>query len=182
MKLPVNWGRLAFLRKPDMIVALAATVTSICALIVAVRQTEIMQEQQRASAWPHLEWLPSNYPTLAIRVANKGVGPAIVEDVRIHYAGKDYDANIRGMFNDLIGTDTFFSVISTVEGRVITPGETITMIEVEDPRALRIYAETDIRDFPRIEICYRSIYGEYWVSEGIRVRQVERCGGVWSEE
>ncbi len=179
MKFRHRLRSLVFLRKPDMIVALAATVTSICALIVAVQQTQIMQEQQRASAWPHLEWLPSNVPDFRITVSNKGLGPAIVEDVRIRYNGKDYGADIERLFRQVPGADTLNFITSTVKGRVVAPGESIDMLLIRDPDKGRFF--TILNGQPSIEICYRSVYGEYWVSQGVQVRKVERCGGVRSE-
>lgn len=76
----------------DTLIAIAATVTSVCALIVAVYQTKLSREQQLNSVWPYL----ITYPNMdekgqsTLMIANYGIGPAIVDSVRVIYKGKTY--------------------------------------------------------------------------------------------
>lgn len=82
-------------RKPfsiETIIAIAATITSVCALVVAVYQTRLTREQQLNSVWPYVlisESVDMNQQ-LTIVVTNSGIGPAIIDDVRIVYKGKEY--------------------------------------------------------------------------------------------
>lgn len=86
-------------RKPlttDTIIAIAATITSICALIVTLYQTKLTREQQLKSVWPYVMIVLSidNTGIGSISVANNGVGPAIIQRIELQYDGKNY-ANMR---------------------------------------------------------------------------------------
>jgi len=76
----------------ETIIAIAATVTSVCALIVAIYQTKLSREQQLNSVWPYLiiyESIDENQRS-SIMIANHGVGPAIIDSVRVVYKDKPY--------------------------------------------------------------------------------------------
>ena len=72
--------------KPDLAlwIGIAAVVINIITVSVYMYQAYIMQEQQHASAWPYVEWLPSfNEETYFIEITNNGIGPAIIKNMNI---------------------------------------------------------------------------------------------------
>jgi len=89
-----------FFRDPQNIIAVGVTVISLCALIVSVFQTsllneerELLREYSRASVWPHLEITlgkshdknDESISQLSLILTNSGVGPAIITDVKVTY-------------------------------------------------------------------------------------------------
>jgi hypothetical protein len=91
--------------KPELIIALCATVVSLATLAVyiyqarvMIRQAEIMQSQQHISVWPYLETLTTTVVSTDkpheayFEIENKGIGPANYkaggnESRRGHYEG-----------------------------------------------------------------------------------------------
>jgi hypothetical protein len=60
-------------------------------LVIILIQTQIMREQQRASVLPYLAIaVQSSAETTGLAVRNAGIGPAILDDVRVRYKGKDF--------------------------------------------------------------------------------------------
>ena len=94
------------LSDPQNIIALGVTIISLCAFIVSVYQTQIMQEERelmreysRASVWPRLALSASKGHNsedgrinhFELFIMNNGIGPAIITDVKVTY--KDTVAN-----------------------------------------------------------------------------------------
>ena len=93
----------SFFREPQNIIALGVSLISICALVVSVRQTQIMSEQRalmyeqaKASVWPRLEISYNKSHKLEdysvsmyeLNITNGGVGPAIITDIRVTFDGE----------------------------------------------------------------------------------------------
>ncbi len=159
-------------RKPfstDTIIAIAATVTSICALIVAVYQTKLGREQQLNSVWPYLITYESidEHQRSSLMVANYGIGPAIIDSVRIVYKGKAYHlpTQVVSELSKQLNRGEYgmpWSHTGLGKGFVIPQGQVFTWITVNDSSDNAIFRQA----VPQIKsyIYYRSIYGERWHS------------------
>jgi hypothetical protein len=150
-------------------IGIMAIVINIITVSVYMYQAHIMQTQQHASAWPYLEWLPSfNEETYYIEITNNGIGPAIIKNVAIELDGKTFPT-IDSLFLELVGTSYFPHYISTVQNRVMPPGKSIRIFQINNAKwAGTVYSEFGKHEF-KMSICYESIYGDAWTSEGMEV-------------
>lgn len=188
-----------YLLDPQLVVAIAVVLISVCALFVSLmqarimnKQYQIMEDQSKASVWPRLEVSVnvgrdpiSKVNTLnAIRVRNQGVGPAIVEGIRVKAKGK-YVKNWQELFQALQKPDSIqtFSGTQTLNRKVITATETIKWLSIKpNSQPLMIFLSQHAKDIS-IEICYRSVFKDYWVvtrkglagGEEPTYRQVDSC-------
>ena len=162
------------------LMAIGVLAVSFVALFVSVRQTSIMSEQTRllveqnkASAWPHLE-IGLNKSFLGndedgfeitqfeIKVENKGTGPAIVEAVRVLFDGQP--ATTWGEFYGLIPVPDSISSghsNSTISNTVIATNEQVQLLNLSNNKALMQYLYEHADKFS-LEICYKSVYDDYW--------------------
>jgi hypothetical protein len=75
----------------DRIVSLSAMVVGVGSLAIILYQTQLMREQQRASVLPYLMIaVQSSNESTYLTVRNGGIGPALLDDVRVRYKGRDY--------------------------------------------------------------------------------------------
>ena len=153
----------------DTIIAIAATVTSVCALLITVYQTVLIRDQQLNSVWPYLLANTSidEHGKATIQVTNNGVGPAIIEAVTIQYKGKSYKSMpdvIQAMSKQLgrgpYGVTWSHTVME--KGVVIPQGQRDTWITVVNASDYAIFRkEIETVD---ATIHYKSIYDEQWRS------------------
>lgn len=76
----------------EIIVSVCAIITSVVALFIAVKQTELMQNQQDASVWPIVTSditisQDDDESFIEFKLANVGVGPAFVRDGDLYIDG-----------------------------------------------------------------------------------------------
>jgi hypothetical protein len=173
----------------DRIVSLSAMVVGIASLFIITYQTYLMREAQAASVLPYLMvGFDSNSQGAFVMLKNQGVGPAIIEDVKVHYEGRVVNAD---PFDFYVGIrpDVNAGAIDVAKiqpGRLISDGESLRMIGVDPEVAgkelhgfilddlLKLF---DIAEVPKawlvprgavgtrkavIEITYKSIYGDRW--------------------
>jgi len=154
-------------------IGIVAVVINIITVSVYMFQAHIMQTQQHASAWPYLEWLPSfNEETYYIEITNNGIGPAIIKNVAIELDGKKF-STIDSLFVELVGTSYFPHYSSTVQNRVMPPGKSIRLFQINNEKWVgTVYSEIRKHEF-KMSICYESIYGDSWTSLGMEVVESE---------
>lgn len=182
------------LTDPQMIIAIAVAIISICALAVSIFQARVMNEQRslmveqlKSSAWPRLELRTaksqqgqeiSNYYLL---VTNKGIGPAIVEKVLVSYDG-NYYKNWWDLFQGFNLSDSIPTHISNVslKNRVIQSGEELRILGLSNNLELanEFYKRADKI---KIQICYKSVFNDffYHAREGLRGNFTEKLN--WKE-
>jgi hypothetical protein len=164
-------------RNWDALAALIAALIGVFALLVSGYTAYIQRQQVRAQVWPHL--LVGNYdPERSIGVLNKGVGPAIVRTVQVWVDDKP-QRSWKQVFETL-GQPTNGFLVSTISGNVISAGERVVAINVNDETAYRNFRNELGKRFG-IEICYCSTLGECWNysdrTQGVRASDdaVEGC-------
>jgi hypothetical protein len=73
----------------DRIVSVSAMAVGVASLFIVVYQTYLTRQVQHASVLPYLYFsLTANEEGVSVRVTNSGIGPALVDDLRIHYQGR----------------------------------------------------------------------------------------------
>ena len=174
--------------KAEMLIAVCAVVTSAIAVFIAWDQGRVMRAQQHGAVYPvvQIEGFVSATPetsAMGIRLSNSGVGPALIERVDVL---KDGDP-----VGDLAPYAAAFppgyqQSWSSLIGRAVAPGDTITPLRVDWPRgevtleqrnaAAAAWSELDV------EICYCSVFDRCWTARGLgmgvsmtRAEPVKRC-------
>lgn len=152
------------------VLALVGIFIGSVALYAALSESEAVRKQTEASVWPRLDILPIYYglegqERISIVTRNRGIGPAVIESVKVTVNSapvKSWGETIRA-----IRPEEDFRISNwTIDGSVISPGEDITMLALEEQ-----YSSADltraVRDAFRsgqaaIEICYCSVFGACW--------------------
>ena len=136
-------------------------------------QTRLLVEQNKAGAWPHLELSLTRSFSMTeegevaltgyvIGVTNKGTGPAIVEAVSVKYEGQPVQ-NWNDLYEVANRPDSVLlgHSNSSIMNKVVAPNEEINILDLDGNASLRnfVYA---LGDKISMEICYRSVYEDYW--------------------
>lgn len=170
-KIPINWERA---------IAALALVLSVTAILVSLLEVSTVRSHVKATVWPHLSLdtqSGSNRTTLQLK--NKGVGPALIQDIVMKLDGKVM-TDIETAIIDTLGTDTLVRdkayVQTDVANQVIAAGETIELFSIgnseEAKELMRIWSgQLDI------QMCYCSIQEDCWTTYLIAKATVstDRC-------
>ena len=156
----------------EMLIAVFAIIISVSTLVVYIYQSNLMKQQQKMSVWPHLTYGPSwGADYLNVILINRGIGPAIIENVNIEFDGQTLEGihQIMDMIPDSLKST--FNYSSIWPGMVVMSGEDIEMLRIREPNTVSylMNAITDNRIL--IQICYRSVYGDTWVTNGYQVEE-----------
>lgn len=160
------------------VVALMATFVSICALAVSLYQTRLARQQQLAAVWPYLSigghgTANAGSQSWGIQVANKGLGPAIIDSLTVVYAGKSqtFKTLINAVYAESAQLDSIRSLnyaINEISRKtVISAGATVELLSYDlkfsggksdNPVSEKFLSKIGLR------IYYKSLYGERWES------------------
>lgn len=158
----------------SLIVSICALVTSLMQAFimkdqfkVMVEQQKLMVEQYKASTWARIE-LGANVSVgeknfIQLFVRNAGTGPALIESVKITYNGKPY---MRwGQIYKALNINNY-TTVSTYQLRqkTLISGENISFFRTDDSN-LALAIVQNIDKF-KIEICYKSVYGAFFLHTG----------------
>lgn len=152
------------------IITFSVLLISICALVVSIYQSRVMRVQQdlmleqlKTSVWPRTEVImrTGSIDAFEVTIENKGIGPAMVEQTRIKYKG-EVITDLQTLLNKVTHINQISAYSSSViNGRVISPGEKVTMFSIQGDSAQMDFNEK-YREI-EIDVCYSSVYGDYWV-------------------
>ncbi len=160
---PVERRRTRRFLKPEMIMAMAAVVMSVCALVVSVVQVRIMREQQKAEVWPYPEiGITDNEEGLVLSFTNNGIGPALVKTVEI-----TLDGEIKKRWPEVLTailTEVPNYSYSTIRDRVFPADKGVPFLLLPPgPDAQKVndaWRSGAVR--LGIMICYCSVYDDCW--------------------
>jgi hypothetical protein len=157
----------------EMFIAVFAVIISLSTLFVYIYQSNLMKQQQKMSVWPHLTIGPSvSEDAFTLRMMNQGIGPAIIESAVI-----THDGNVLGGIQDLmtIVPDSLqapFSYSSLWQGQVIMAGEPVDLFRVTGSSGATGYLAQELgAGRILLEVCYSSVYGDTWVTNGLQVEE-----------
>ncbi len=155
-----------FSTRSEYIIAATALVLSLSTLGVYIYQAKVMKEQQHVSVWPYMEWYTGNVEDYHITAKNKGVGPAIIRKVEMLVDGKPVRGN-QELISAVLGNDWKMSYVnSTLEGRVLSPGEEVAMLRIPDVKEGRAFEEKLHQHKLQLNVTYCSVYGDCWITDG----------------
>jgi hypothetical protein len=162
--------------------AVIATLVGLLALVVSAYTAMLQQQQVRAQVWPRLQ-LMSSGSLQEVLVMNKGVGPAVIESVRVHVDGvaqRDWK-----MLEKTLGVTPAEYVQSTVNGTVISGGERYVMANFPE-RQVWERVRPQLQRMHR-RMCYCSTLQECWVvgtalNGANEYQSVDRCERNEAEE
>ncbi len=165
------------LKNPEYIIAFGVVLISVCALVVSIRQTNIMSEQRalmheqaKAAVWPRLSMGVSKSHSLEdrsvtdynINLSNAGVGPAIIKHVQVTYKG----ASVKSwweLFDQFEMDESIPRYISNsnISRNIVRGGDNVRVLRLTDnlPLANEFYTHASSISY---EIYYESIYGDMW--------------------
>ena len=158
----------------DLIVGGSAIVIAVISLIVALRQSHIMERQLAASVWPYLQYDTSNAtvegkPVMSFGVENVGVGPARVHSVSMRYGEKPI-RDVREVWTaccaDLLASGHQPAWrISTLHDEVLAPNRPKTFLLLTDEPANQPFRQRLDGDRQKISVrfCYCSVLDECWM-------------------
>ena len=175
-----------------LLVAIIAILISIATAFISLyeaklmkAQQAIMMEQSSASAWPYIQIrthsvVELNSVKLKLTIENKGVGPAIMKDVRHSIQGFEVETyNYLSKLEELY-PDFEYTLISNqqIDNIVISAKEVIVFLEFIVK--LNKGNNEDINELlnslnKEIEFCYCSIFSECWQYEHNKGGEFERC-------
>lgn len=189
-RLPFKWDF-------SILIAMIAVLISTLSAYISFKESKIMMEQQKlalrqqeASVWPYLEnttqnnYMNNTEGLFTYLIVNKGVGPAIIDDVKYKFDGKEISP--WGLFKELQEKYSHIADITQKESSnlnkaVLAPGESYIVITEKiviksnsDISAMNILNE--IGDLYILEYCYCSVYGKCWEVKGMDyLVQSEKC-------
>lgn len=165
--------------EPQTFIALAALVVSVSAVVVGLYETSLQRHHDRAEVWPHTEievFTKSTGATLVL--SNTGIGPAIIHSVIVTVDGQPRKS-WKDVFLALNGVEPVpFSNYSAVQ-HALRPGDQLPLFDIPPADQPKDFWKSIGR--VGIQVCYASVFDEYWVAEskglgtGITWRDVERC-------
>lgn len=154
----------------NAILAIMATVVSVCALVVSVYQTVLMRQQQNASVWPKLV-ISNAYIAKAgdqsfyrLSVRNVGICPAIIHRVSIEFNGNRYPTMseyAKAVLRAHQATDSLgYDSPDLLREYVIPQNEQIVLFNTYKSHLANYFID-NINQF-KMTIEYESVYGQRW--------------------
>lgn len=182
--LPVDPPRPKAGRDWNAVAAVIAALIGLLALCVSGYTAWLQRQQVRAEVWPYLQ--PGISPSQRnMNLSNKGVGPASIRRVSLFVDGRP-QPDWPHAFDALGLPDLRNTPASTINGIVISPGESVQQITLRDEAAFaRFYTR-----YPRIRLvlCYCSALEECWLydererSADARRRPIAACPAAGADE
>jgi hypothetical protein len=165
----------AFWRDPQWVITIVAVLASVGALALGAYTAMLQRRHDSASVWPRLELGITFTPTIAgMQVTNSGIGPAIVQSVRVSVDARP-TRSWPEVFKALLDSPARRYSNSSVGDRVIRAGETVNWFELPSD-ALPSDIQARLARVV-IEICYASVYDEHWIVKDAHAGQ----HSVWRE-
>jgi hypothetical protein len=175
----------------EMIIGIAAIITSLCALVVSIIQTSSSMKQQEAAVFPYLSTNYDDGPGYTnFNIFNDGLGPAFINQVTVKMTDTTYNQIATPFLNFhnqiKMKNKPSFSKSELHKGWVIKSGEKRTLYSIQHKLPYdtisvikydSLFNSRFKNESPKIEIFYNDIYGNcflYKSPEGI-VKRVEKC-------
>jgi len=176
----------------DRIVAISAMLVGVGSLFIVLYQTELIREQQKAQVLPYLliAYNTSDKGSY-IALENVGLGPALIEHIRVRHAGQTFDGDPYAYYASLADAKVPANNVyrdRVLPGMLIPAGGSPTnMLGSVDPDQMRselrrTFQFVAVDETPSrggssaapvekavLEIDYASVYGEHWRVRSDRV-------------
>lgn len=170
-KVKIKWNS-------EKILSLSAMAMSFLTLLIFIYQTNLMSRQNYLSILPYMQLSYSNNSAennYSLKLINQGVGPAILQSVRIQYKGREYPIeeydyillNLLKALEPSLDSLKNFDYATLEPGIAIPANTSYTILSVAqspDDYALLLQSLDRLeREGVRYEIEYKSIQDEHWI-------------------
>ncbi len=187
---------------PDKIVGTSAFIISLGTFLALVYQARISHEQAELSReqaklnreqaelireqgelnrkalynsmLPYLHLYNTQLNTYELVLENNGLGPAFIQDIRVHYKGKIYEGDHNNfLLKVILPTQAInYHYTNIGKGMVIPAGRKISLVVAHDPviNTIRL-REIFEKQTATLEITYSSVYDEKWKLDGMKPPQ-----------
>jgi hypothetical protein len=165
------------------VLSVAGVFIGVVALYAALTESEAARKQTAATVWPYLQLEISDYANetgagFSIAFSNAGVGPARVRGMELSIAGRpvaDWETAVARLVEE--GSPAFGR--NFIIGRVLTPGESVTLVQTHDRRLVAAFREAVASRGTWVRLCYCSIFDDCWLrdsrDEAADPEPVEAC-------
>jgi hypothetical protein len=174
----------------DLVLGICAVSISFISLFLAIANGKAMDRLVQANSWPFVQITYSNVnpdgtPHIHLDIANKGVGPALIESLAVEYRGVPV-RDPRAMLNAILKRTTAPPhpriISSSVVHSVLAAKELISFVEFSPQEfSAEDYATIGAGvQALRFVACYCSVFDECWVvdtqdARKIRPPKVKEC-------
>ena len=166
----------------DFFVAIVALVISTIAAGASVYQTVAIHEQLSAQIWPYLDIGTTQDPAFyEIDLANDGLGPALIERVKIAYDGKVMNRDLSTVMAPEAKLLRAKAKSATERAKVQSATATLSSGDVLPAGHVRRLLRVAPGEFARfalaeqnktsIEICYCSLLQQCWIMDSTKTGQ-----------
>ncbi|MEL6390595.1 MAG: hypothetical protein AAFQ02_10555 [Bacteroidota bacterium] len=151
-----------------LIISLGAFGVAIYEANIMSAQQRIMQEQQQASVWPHIEVdrrykIDPEVARMELVIRNKGVGPALISNLQ-YYIGESIVpdmATAQMLISEILDdSDGVLTTINSFSG-VLAPGEEMSVAQIIGTGSGKSKIAT-LLSKQWLQLCYCSVYGTCW--------------------
>lgn len=155
----------------DKIFSVSAFIISLATLVTLVYQSQIMREHQEKTSFPKLElWNNTSHNKYQLELKNTGLGPAILEDIKIVFNDSTYNldpANFAHQYLDTLEQIYPLGNSSLQPGRVIEPGVKVWPLNIKyDSIRKHPIAKLFRSNSAQAVIRYSSVYEQHWEIKG----------------
>ena len=155
----------------DKLLSLFAFLISVGTFSTFAYQTYLIQKQQYASTMPYLMLFLNNdgsgeYTQHSITLANNGIGPAFIQDIKIHYQDsifqQDPSAFYFGHFSPADTSNYSVNNQDIFPGFAIPAGGEVLLIGSVSEYSASVIYDLFYGGKTTVEITYTSVYDEVW--------------------
>lgn len=179
-----------------MVVSIAALVTSVVSIALAVQNSDSMNRLVQANSWPYLQITTGNVGAdgsreIAATLTNVGIGPLRIESFVVAYEGEEAANALDFLRACCLAKDVVIDsgesfaaavgeiVTSTPTGVVLGPGDKVNVFRLPLEGANQeVWRQLDGARFKaRYRACYCSVFDECWSTdfENARRSPVKSC-------
>jgi hypothetical protein len=176
----------------DIIISVCAMLVSMGTFATFLYQTKIIQEDSKASVYPHLKIeLKSGgigNPYYRFGIKNVGIGPAFLKSMEIRYKNTTYSSKkfengcLPGMFlREILSEEKVYPYHANGSTLPMVIPAGINELFLESTGSQKdMQLLMKIFDESQIKICYASVYKEYWTV--VKYKQPEECKNCENED
>ncbi len=153
-----------------VIIGLIAILINLVTVFVYIYQTDLMQEQQKASVWPYVEWqyTYNQNEGFKIVISNKGIGPALITHKRIKLNNK-VQPNLDSLIAELVGTSQIPHYKNDFQKKVLPANSSFYLVRSTDAKWSELLFMACMENKLEMELCFESVYKDQWISTGSEV-------------
>ena len=162
----------------ELHLSLSAIFLSLAALVVSIFQTKIARDQQHASVWPRIvtssDVIDLNF---YFRIANQGVGPAIIKSIDTFYKGRRYATLSELLFHQTGRLNGGYLYGDLEPETVLKAGDEHELFKLtrnDEPLTYKLAQVVRDSSF-HLRIQYTDVYGNCWLLDRNKVTELGKC-------